>query len=98
MAICMIVQFAGMKADKYEAVNHELDFWKNGPPEGNLSHTAGGNAEGWYVVDVWESQDHWDRFLTTGSNPRSTRSAASRNPASRRSTCITGCRFDRALG
>jgi len=69
MAICMIVQFAGMKADKYEAVNHELDFWKNGPPEGNLSHTAGGNAEGWYVVDVWESQDHWDRFLNDRLKP-----------------------------
>lgn len=34
------------------------------PPDGCLVHTAGFSDEGtWRVFDVWESQEHCDRFM-----------------------------------
>jgi hypothetical protein len=34
-----------------------------GQPEGLVAHVAGEVAEGWRIIDVWESEQHWQRFL-----------------------------------
>lgn len=31
-------------------------------PEGCLLHTAGTSDQGWYVYDIWESPEHFQRF------------------------------------
>ncbi len=58
----------GVTQEQYEQVGARLtdgrgltslDDWPGG---GILSHTAGPTEVGWRVVDVWESQDAFDRF------------------------------------
>jgi hypothetical protein len=38
-------------------------------PEGLIMHTAGQTDEGFYVYDVWESQEHFGRFVETKLGP-----------------------------
>jgi hypothetical protein len=47
----------------YDAVNERMGVRDN-PPEGCLAHTAGFSDEGtWRLFDVWESQEHFERFM-----------------------------------
>ena len=32
-------------------------------PDGLILHTAGESDQGWYVYDVWESKEHFQRFV-----------------------------------
>jgi hypothetical protein len=65
MAVCLIMQFAGVNAATYEAVMKELGLgganqdW----PSGIISHVGGFTSDGMYVVDVWESQQDFDASL-----------------------------------
>ena len=43
-----------------------LDWRNSGPPQGLISHMAGPMKQGWGVVDVWQSQADFDRFLQGG--------------------------------
>jgi hypothetical protein len=63
MAIGMVVEIPGGTQANYEAVTGRMDL-RNNPPEGCLVHMAGPMEGGWRVVDVWESQGHFDRFFT----------------------------------
>ena len=40
-------------------------------PDGCLLHTAGQGAQGWYIYDVWESQEHFQRFVEDKLRPAS---------------------------
>ena len=64
-AVCLMMQFATMDRSKYDDVMKALDWHNAGPPKGLISHMAGPMRVGWGVVDVWESQDDFDRFLKT---------------------------------
>ena len=68
MAICAIFEFPGSTMEQYEEGTRELN---NGQPfrslsewpvSGILSHVAGPTPDGWYVVDVWESEEAFQRF------------------------------------
>lgn len=62
MPVAMVMEAPGMDAAAYDAVTEKLD-WKNSPfPQGFVSHYAGPTANGWMVVDVWESQADFERF------------------------------------
>lgn len=63
MAVCLMMQFATMDRAKYDEVMKTLDWHHSGPPQGLISHMAGPMKQGWGVVDVWESQADFDRFL-----------------------------------
>jgi hypothetical protein len=65
MAIALILQFEGFDSDKYDAVQETLGLAANKGvwPDGLISHLAGNTPEGWCVIDVWESQAHFDRFF-----------------------------------
>jgi hypothetical protein len=60
-----MLQFATMDREKYDDVMTALDWHKAGAPKGLISHIAGPMAQGWGVVDVWESRADFDRFLQT---------------------------------
>jgi hypothetical protein len=69
VAVGLIMQFGGVSADQYERVMDHLGLTlhsDSGPnwPEGIISHVAGSRFDGgWTVVDVWESQEAFDRFF-----------------------------------
>ena len=73
MAITLIMDFAGVGQDKYEAAMKELGMEMGKRPdfEGGLMHIAGPSDNGWTVIDVWESQEHFDRFLADHLGPTS---------------------------
>ena len=64
-AVCVMLQFATMDRAKYDDVMKALDWKNSGAPKGLISHIAGPMNVGWGVVDVWESQEDFDNFLTT---------------------------------
>jgi hypothetical protein len=59
MATCLIIEIDAT-LDQYDAVRAGV-----GTPlgEGQLSHVAGESGGKLHVVDVWESRDHFDRFM-----------------------------------
>ncbi len=65
MAIVAEFNIPGMTADQYDRVIQELEAKGAGAPEGRTFHVAGPTDTGWRVVDVWESQEHLDRFGET---------------------------------
>lgn len=60
MAVCLIVNIPGGTLEQYDQVRQGV-----GDPlgEGQISHVAGATDDGICVVDVWESREHFDRFL-----------------------------------
>jgi hypothetical protein len=71
MAVCLIMQFAGMDTGKYDAVMDKLGLSSANPnwPEGIVSHVAGRTSDGLCVVDVWESQQDFDAFMNSRLKP-----------------------------
>lgn len=75
MAVGLVMQFDGIGADKYEAIMVELglplhDDSGSSWPQGIVSHVAGARPDGgWTVVDVWESQEDFDRFFESRLGP-----------------------------
>jgi hypothetical protein len=69
MAVGLIMRFSDIGSDKYDAIMEELGlpFGDTGDwPEGIISHAAGSTPDGgWTVVDVWESQEAFDRFFAS---------------------------------
>jgi hypothetical protein len=47
--------------DQYDQVNEKLGV-DDDPPAGLLIHTASEHGGGVRIVDVWESEDAWNRF------------------------------------
>ena len=64
MAVCLVMQFAGVDSKKYDAVMEKLGLTGNSNwPKGITSHVAGNTSDGFCVVDVWESQQDFDAFM-----------------------------------
>lgn len=72
MAIVVVLDMPGMTQATYEksaemvagrpgAVMNLADW----PVDGILSHTAAPTENGWLVVDVWESEEAFERFGET---------------------------------
>ncbi len=62
MAIVVEFNIPDMTAAEYDGVLRELERKGAGSPDGRLYHVAAPNPGGWFVVDVWESQQQFDRF------------------------------------
>ncbi len=70
MAVCLMMQFTGVDAVKYEAVMEELGLSANANwPKGMISHIAGFDSDGMHVVDVWTSQRDFDDFADSQLKP-----------------------------
>ncbi len=61
MAVVLIIEVPGATQEQYDAVVQGLGEPELG--EGQSSHMSGPSDGGWCVVDVWESRDHFDRFV-----------------------------------
>ena len=62
MAIACVFDCVGMSAQQYDQIVQSLDNHGHYPAEGRLYHVASETPEGCYVVEVWDSQDSWNRF------------------------------------
>ena len=60
MTVATILEFPGVTRELYEAVGATL-----GPtgPDGILYHACGPTADGWRIMDIWESREAFDRFV-----------------------------------
>jgi hypothetical protein len=62
LAIAMLLEFPGATKEQYNKVIEILQLGgKTG--KGGIFHVAGPMEGGWRVVDVWESQEAFDKFL-----------------------------------
>jgi hypothetical protein len=66
MAVGMLQMLQGMTKEQYDQVNENM-FGQSPPPsdrlpEGLILHSAGPAENGWYVYDVWESREAFQRF------------------------------------
>ena len=62
MAIVMISDAATDTVAQYDDVIQKLQDAGHGNPPGRLSHVAALKGTGYFVVDVWESQEAFDAF------------------------------------
>jgi len=73
MSEALVLEFSGVTADDYRAVNGHLGVdaatgagdW----PAGLLSHTGAEHADGLLVFEVWESQDAQGAFMAARLGP-----------------------------
>jgi hypothetical protein len=68
MAVAMVMEWQGVTQDQYEEVIKFLDLDAN-LPEGGILHIAGPGLDGWRVVDIWESQEAFERFQAERIGP-----------------------------
>ena len=68
MPIVMVHDSPGVTQEQYEQVGARLTDGRglgslsDWPVGGILSHAAGPTADGWRVIDVWESEEAFQRF------------------------------------
>jgi hypothetical protein len=65
VAIAIFFETPGVTQQQYEEVIQRLEAAGEGAPAGRLYHVAGPTETSWRVVDVWESQEQFDRFGQT---------------------------------
>jgi hypothetical protein len=68
MAIGVLFQFTGPTAKNYDAVANKMTGGRglrslsDWPMKGLLMHSAGPTPGGWWVFDVWESEEAFRNF------------------------------------
>ena len=62
MAIGFIFNNPGQTQEQYDAAVEQLNLAQS-LPEGGIFHAAGPTADGWRVVEVWESQEAADAYF-----------------------------------
>ena len=65
MAVCIIMEFAGMNAERYEALMNQLRLRGVNPafPNGVVSNVVGFTGDSAFVVNVWDSKQLFEDFL-----------------------------------
>ncbi|HET9073872.1 MAG TPA: hypothetical protein VFN48_04780 [Solirubrobacteraceae bacterium] len=61
MSVAVILDFAGGDRARYDTVTTAMGLVGELAP-GERVHVAGPYADGWRIVDVWESQERYERF------------------------------------
>src|SRR6516162_541555 len=61
MSTVMSMEWPGMTPDQYNQVMRALDF-DNKPPSGGIFHVAGFMGNTMRVLDIWESQQAFEKF------------------------------------
>ena len=64
MAIMMRMAWQGATPAQYDQVKNLTDF-VNDVPSGLIAHACAFEGGTMHVVDVWESADHFDRFMAS---------------------------------
>jgi hypothetical protein len=66
--VVMSMRWAGVTPEQYEEAC-EIVNWEGEPADGGLFHVASFDDEGLRVTDVWESEEHFNRFVEERLTP-----------------------------
>ena len=73
MAVGMLLAGEGVTEESYRLLTEEMfgsyPMREDQAPDGCLVHTAGQGDQGWYIYDIWESQEHFQRFVDEKLRP-----------------------------
>jgi hypothetical protein len=73
MAVGMLLAGEGVTEESYKQLTEEMfgshPMPEGQAPEGCLIHSAGQSEQGWYIYDIWESQEHFQRFVEDKLRP-----------------------------
>jgi hypothetical protein len=73
MAVGMLLAGEGITAESYkqltEAMFGSYPMGEDKAPDGLIMHTAGASDQGWYVYDVWDSREDFERFVAAQLGP-----------------------------
>ena len=61
MAVVLEVVFRGLKPEAYDRLKDRVG-WVDSPPTGGISHVVWWEEDDCHGVDVWESEEAWERF------------------------------------
>lgn len=64
-AITAVFDIPGMTSKQYDQTVKDLEAAGAGAPKGRLFHVASSKPGGWFVVDVWESEESMGAFAQT---------------------------------
>lgn len=62
MSIVMQMYWPEVTREQYEAVRKDVG-WERDTPRGAKYHVAWFATDGFHVIDVWESQEDFDKFM-----------------------------------
>lgn len=65
MALAFYFNPASMDVTRYDEVTRRLEAAGAGEPPGRLYHACFGSDDKLQVFDIWESQQHFDKFGET---------------------------------
>jgi hypothetical protein len=68
MAVVMRMDWPEVTREQYDATLEAVG-WEQTPPGGAIFHVAFFDEGGFKVVDVWESEEHFHRFVEDRLNP-----------------------------
>ena len=61
MAVAMLLEWPGETQEQYERLM-DLVGLEADPPDGGIFHVGGPMEGGWRVLDIWESEEAFERF------------------------------------
>jgi len=73
MAVGMLLAGEAVTKDTYTQLTEKMfgsyPMREEDSPEGLIMHTAGQSEQGWYVYDIWESKEQFQRFVESKLGP-----------------------------
>ncbi len=73
MAVGMLLAGEAVTEETYRQVTEKMfgsyPMPEDQSPDGLILHTAGQGDQGWYVYDIWESKEHFQRFVESKLGP-----------------------------
>ena len=68
MATVMQMHWPEVSREQYEVVRREVD-WESNVPEGAKFHVAWFAADGFHVLDLWDTPQQFERFVQERLTP-----------------------------
>jgi hypothetical protein len=71
VAVCIIMEYSGMNAERYEALMNQLRLRGVNPafPNGVVSNVVGFTGDSAFVVNVWDSKQLFEDFRANRLTP-----------------------------
>ena len=68
MAVALLIELEGMTETMYDELCDRVEL-RDEPPDGLIFHAAGPGPDGWRILDVWDTPDHWEVYFSDTVKP-----------------------------